>query len=125
MFRSPLAPAFLFGSTSFEEGGKKALVLLPESPLLKDAIPDGQDPLWMTGTVFLPRNDWENVIGYDPGILVGQTQLGKGTVYFMGSELFRLLKMAKEENRLDEVQGWVQILKNLIRQAASTKSPGA
>lgn len=110
--------SFLFGSTRFEEGGLKTNVFQPESPLLKDVFEGGGDPFWMKGTVFLPNPHWENIIGNDQNILVGQTQLGKGTVYFLGSELFRLIKTAKEEGRPDDVQGWSKILKNLVRQAA-------
>lgn len=111
--------SFLFGSTNFEEGGQKTTVFQPESPLLKGVFEGGDDPFWMKGTVFLPNPHWENIIGHDQNILVGQTQLGKGTVYFLGSELFRLMKTAKDEGRPDDVQGWIQILKNLIRQAAA------
>ena len=110
--------SFLFGSTVFEEGGKEASVFQPDSPLLKDVFAHGSDPLWMMGTVFLPNPDWENIIGHNQNILVGRTSLGKGSVYFFGSELFRLIKAANDAGRPEDVQGWIQILKNLFRQAA-------
>lgn len=111
--------SFLFGSTRFEEGGKQTTVYQPDSPLLKDVLEEGGDPLWMRGTVFLPNPDWENLIGSDQSILVGQTALGEGTVYFLGTELFRLIKTARDAGRPEEVEGWVRILKNLVRQAAA------
>lgn len=112
--------SFLFGSTLFEDGGQRASVFQPESPLLKDVLAEGEDPLWLTGTVFLPNPNWENLIGSNQNILVGKTQVGKGTAYFLGSELFRLIKSAKDEGRPDDVQGWIQIFKNILREAAAS-----
>lgn len=107
---------FLFGPSFYVREGAECEVRQPDASLLAGAI-EGEHPFWLKGNVFLKSLDWENLIGTDTYILVGERRLGQGKLYYLGSELFRLLNESKSGQQ-GGVEGWVQILKNIFNDTA-------
>jgi len=116
------APQFLFGPTQSKENSSPAMVNQSDSPLLSGVFSKTQKPFWLSDGIFLPKADCENIIGVgeEALVLVGRFQVGRGEVYYLGHELFRLVKKAKELDKPEELDGWIQILTNIIK-AASQK----
>ncbi len=116
MFPDGAKGGFLFGPSFYVREGAECEVRQPDSPLLAGALEVGH-PFWLQGNVFLKSLDWENLIGTDTYILVGERRLGQGKLYYLGSELFRLLNESKSGQQ-GGVEGWVQILKNIFNDTA-------
>lgn len=107
---------FAFGRSYYirdTESVPENTVNRPDSPLLAGAFEAAKQPFWLRGNVMLKSMEWENLIGSEAFILVGHRDIGKGKAYYAGSELFRLLIRAKTDGSPD-VEGWIQILKNMI-----------
>ncbi len=105
---------FLFGRSSFFRDGSDCTIYEPENPLLVGAFAEVAHPFWLNASVMLKGLDWENLIGNNDDVLVGRLRMGEGQVYYMGHEIFRLAKTAKEEGQEPALLGWIQIWKNIL-----------
>jgi len=104
----------LFGRSYYMRDNPTASVLQREAEILQGAFEFGDEPSWLQGNVMVKSGDWDSFLGTDDYVLVGQKTLDKGRVYYMGSELFRLMGNQKKEGGTD-VEGWVRILTNILR----------
>lgn len=105
--------SYLFGRSYFRRDNPECTIYQPDSPLLAGALKENPAPFWLQANVLLKNPDWENIIGSDDFILVGQRAIENGKVYYAGTELFRILKRSREQNVAD-AEGWVAILKNIL-----------
>lgn len=105
---------YLFGRSYYLRDNPDCTVYEPENPLFAGALVEEARPFWLNATVMLRGLDWENLIGSNDYILVGRLRLGEGEAYYMGHEVFRLAKTAKEKNQEPALLGWIQIWKNIL-----------
>lgn len=106
--------SYLFGRSYYMRESPRSSVFNAEASLLKGAFEATPDPFWLTGNVMLKSPEWNNLIGDGDYILVGHLPVEEGNVYFLGSELFRVLSQAKSEHLEQESEGWIRILKNAL-----------
>jgi hypothetical protein len=121
MQRGTRAEVFAFGRSYYMREIPESSVREPGSPLLAGAFDSIPQPFWLRGNILLKSPDWDNLVGTDEFILVGHRPLGKGHLYYAGSELFRILKAAKDSQEPDAALGWIQILKNIFTHATVAK----
>lgn len=105
--------SYLFGRSYYLRDNPTASVFQPDADMLQGAFVQGSNPSWLQGTVMLKGPEWESFVGKDDFILVGRRSLEKGRVYYLGSELFRLLQ-ADKNNGTADAEGWVKILTNVL-----------
>ena len=107
--------AYLFGRSYYRRDGLPCTVYEPKAPLLEGAFEESQDPFWLQGAVMLRGLEWQNMIGHDDFVLVGQMAMGHGQVYYFGHELFRLLMRGKQDGKEQDVNDWVRMLTNALK----------
>lgn len=107
--------SYLFGRSYYKRQGPICAVNNASAPLLQGAFEESPDPFWLEGNVMVRGSEWENLIGTDEFVLVGELSRGHGKVYYFGHELFRLISRAKRDGKEPEVTGWVRMLTNALQ----------
>lgn len=101
------------GRSYYVKAGLECAVNLPDDPLLAGVLKKNPAPVWLNGHIFLRNPEFENLIGMDDYILVGRKRVGSGTVYYLGSELFRMKLPQYKEKHADAVS-WGQLIENIL-----------
>ena len=109
--------AFFFGRSYYRRDNPLCEILRPKDPVLSGALQGNNSPFWLHGVILLKNPEWDNLIGSGDLILVGRRKMERGEVYFLGHELFRLMANASKEGKGEDVEGWRQILKNILSES--------
>lgn len=104
---------YLFGRSYYYKDRISCMVLEAEDRLLKGVLDANPEPEWLTADVLLNNPEFETLIGNDGRILVGRMKKGKGTVYYVGHELFRMQLVQRPERHAD-AGSWKTLLANII-----------
>ncbi len=109
------------GASIYHRMNPTSAIHQPDAAILRDVVEPGgspgspSSPFWLAGNVLLKdQAGWEKIVGTDQAILVGRQSLGEGRVYYLGSELFRVLKTGKEQEKEREARGWVCLIRNIV-----------
>ncbi len=101
------------GRSMYVKQGLECAVNEPDDPLFAGVLKRNPAPEWLKGGIFLKNPEFENLIGRDDYILVGRKRVGAGTVYYLGSELFRMKLPMYKERHADSIS-WAQLIENIL-----------
>ncbi len=106
--------AFPYGRSHYLQVPQLTTVLEPGAKLLEGVFSEEPAPFWLNGNVLLQTDEWESLIGSETHLLVGFKTIGKGRVYYVGPECFRILGAAGEGAKRASAEGWLRLLRNIF-----------